>query len=77
MNIPNHIREEIVQMLPYPDYDDYIKFANQYFNELVAVGVFLNDVKFTDISLKGQRIVLFAAARLWISAKKKETTGII
>ena len=72
MTIPKHVREEIEQMLPYPDFDDYITFAEKYYKELVAVGVFLSDVKFTDLTLKAQRIVCFGAARLWISAKKEE-----
>lgn len=77
MIIPKHIREEIEEMLLYPDFEDYTRFANQYYKELVAVGVFLNDVKFTDLSLKAQRIVLFAAARLWISSQKGVEAGIM
>ena len=73
MNIPAHVREEIIQMLPYPDYEDYLKFAKQYYIELVAMGVFLNDVKFIELTLKAQRIVCFSAARLWIASKKWET----
>lgn len=70
MIIPQHIREEIEELIPFTEFERYQKFAQEYFNELVAIGVFLNDVKFIDLSLKAKRIILFAAVRLWISSRK-------
>ena len=77
MYIPKHVREEIIELLPIPDFEDYLKFATQYFKELIAVGVFLSDVKFINLSLKAQRIVLFGAYRLWITREKEINTDIM
>jgi hypothetical protein len=77
MYIPKHVREEIIELLPYLDFDDYLKFATQYFTELVALGVFLSDVKFINLTLKAQRIVLFGAYRLWITREKEKNAGIM
>ena len=77
MTIPKHIREEIIEMLPYPDFDDYLKFVPLHYNEFVTMGVFLKDVKFTDLTLKAQRKVFFSAARLWIAARKGIDIGIM
>lgn len=60
-----------MNLIPYADLNEFWDFAGLQYKELVAMGVFLSDVKFTELSLKARRKVLFSAFRLWIAAKKQ------
>lgn len=70
MTIPAHIKEEIINLIPYADFNEFIDFTALQFKELTAMGVFLSDVKFTELALPARRKVIFSAFRLWIAAKK-------
>lgn len=77
MTIPRHIKEEIINLIPYVDFNEFKDFTALQFKELTIMGVFLNDVKFTELTLPARRKVIFSASRLWIMAKKSERIGIL
>lgn len=71
MQVPTHVKEEITDLIPNSDLNEFLEFSGAQFKELVAMGVFLKDVKFTELSLKARRKVIFSAFRLWIAAGKE------
>jgi hypothetical protein len=66
-----------VQQVPRDEYERYYEFVGDYYRDLVSLGVFLSDVKFTELSWKAKRKVFFGALDLWKTARKDIKAGIL
>jgi hypothetical protein len=67
---PHHLQEEVLGKLPPEHRDKFMKFTMFYFGELITMGVFLKDVKFTELSYSARRDMFATALKLWKTAHK-------
>jgi hypothetical protein len=77
LQLPKHIHDDIVQQVPKAEYEQYYEFVGLYYKKLVSAGVFLSDVKFTELSWKAKRTVFFGALELWKKSREDIKTGIL
>ena len=69
MRTPHHLQEEVLGQLPPEQRDAFMKFTMFHFGEMITLGAFLKDVKFTELSYKARRKVFETSLKLWIKAR--------
>jgi hypothetical protein len=67
---PHHLQEEVLGQLPKEERDPFMTFAMFYFGELITMGTFLKDVKFTELSYLARRKVFQTALKLWTKSRQ-------
>lgn len=70
MRTPHYLQEEILLKVAPKERDNFILFTMFLFGEMITLGTFLKDVKFTELSFKARRIVFNSALKLWIKARE-------
>lgn len=70
MRTPHYLQEEILLKVAPEERDNFILFTMFLFGEMITLGTFLKDVKFTELSFKARRIVFNSALKLWIKARE-------
>lgn len=70
MRTPHHLQEEVLGEILPEDRDKFMTFVMFFFGEMITLGTFLKDVKFTELSYKARRTVFNTALKLWIKARE-------
>lgn len=68
---PHHLQEEVLGKLPKNERDDFMRFTMFLFGEMITLGTFLKDVKFTELSYSARRKLFKTSLNLWIKARKE------
>lgn len=69
---PHHLQEEVLGQLPVEEREPFLKFVMFMFGEMIVMGAFLKDVKFTELSYKARRIVFRSALKVWKTARESK-----
>lgn len=65
------MQEEVLLDIPPKERDDFVKFLELYYQQLVVMGALLKDVPWRQLSHEGRRRIVMTGKKLWKSIPRE------
>lgn len=66
------MQEEVLLDIPPKERDDFVKFLELYYQQLVVMGALLKDVPWFHLSYEGRRRIVMTGKKLWKNVNRGE-----